>query len=348
MYSKNKIKNAGKIFKSKEQPSDEKLTEAIEILTYWRSIHGKMIEEFQDCLIKKSLEIDSNAIIAKRLKRAPSIAKKLRRLNHIQLSSMQDIAGLRVIVDSMAKVRKLVKALKSDGFSQELKNEDDYINNPKPSGYRGVHLVFTYRDENNPELDGLLVEVQVRTIVQHAWATAVETMGTYLNTQLKFNEGQQKWLKYFALTSSAFSYLENTNHLDKYSNLSEFETYSQALYEFKYNLIEEKLSAFSQISNVICEKDELNGKYNLVLLDIEKKNVTVKVFEPEDLDNANVEYTKLERQYNGNDNFQVALVSTENIQELSEAYPNYFLDTHLFMKKMAIIKRRLNKFKKSA
>lgn len=347
MYSKNQVRKAGKIFKSEEFIPEEKRKEANKILTYWRSIHGQMIEKFQDCLIEKSLKIDPEAIIAKRLKRTPSIEKKLKRLNHIQLTSMQDIAGLRVIVDSMVKLRKLVKALKANDFSQKLKSEDDYIVNPKKSGYRGVHLVFIYRDENNSELDGLLVEVQVRTIVQHAWATAVETMGTYLNSQLKFNEGQPKWLKYFALTSSAFSYLEKTNPLNDYLHFNEYETYRHAIYEFNYNKIDKKLKALSRISRVICETKELNGKYNLVLLDIEDKSVTIKVFEPEDLDKANIEYTDCEKEYGFDDNYQVALVSTQNIIELRDAYPNYFLDTHLFMEKMNLIKKRFNKMKKT-
>lgn len=348
MYSKSKIKYAGKIFKSLENKSDEDIKEAMQTLTYWRSIHGKMIEKFQECLVKKALQVDAKAIIAKRLKRTPSIVLKLRRLNNIQLSTMQDIAGLRVIFDSMPKVKKLVKELKSDGFIQVVKNEDDYIEKPKESGYRSIHLIFKYNDPIDKELDGLLVEVQIRTEVQHAWATAVETMGLYLNTQLKFNEGKPKWLKYFALTSSAFSYIENTNQVEKYKNLSEIDTYSQAIYEFKYNLIKEKLGAFSQVSKVICEKEELNGKYNLIVLNIKKSHVQIQVFEPSDLDNANIEYTKLESKYSDDDNYQVALVSTENIKELSVAYPNYFLDTHLFMMKMSIIKRRHTKLKNSA
>lgn len=345
MYSKNQIKKAGKVFKSFEDKTEDDIKEALKILTYWRSIHGQVIEKFQECLIKKALEIDSNAIIAKRLKRTPSIIKKLRRLNHIQLSTMQDIAGLRVVVNSMPKVRKLVKALQSDGFEQSLINEDNYIDNPKESGYRSAHLIFKFNAPDNAELNGLLIEVQVRTEVQHAWATAVEIMGTYLNTQLKFNEGKPKWLKYFALTSSAFSYIEKTNQVEKYKNLNEFETFSQALYEFKYNQIHDKLSTFSQVSKVICEKKELNGKYNLILLDIKKAHVNIKVFEPKNLNEANVEYTKLESKYADNDDFQVALVSTENVKELSVAYPNYFLDTHLFIRKMSIIKRRYNKLK---
>jgi len=348
IYSKNQIRKAGKIFKSKTIPTDEEIREALDILTYWRSAHGKVIESFQKEIVEIALEIDEESIIAKRLKRTPSIVRKLRRLNHIQLSTMQDIAGMRVIVKSMPKLRKLVRKLKSKNFNQELKNEDDYINSPKKSGYRGIHLIFKYNDPSNQELDGLLIEVQVRTEIQHAWATAVETMGTYLNSQLKFNEGKQKWLKYFALTSSAFSFVEKTNQVEQYSTFSEIETYNKTLYEFNYNLISEKLNAFSQVSKVICDKKDLNGKYNLVLLDIKKKNVQIEVFEPENLDEANTEYTKLEEKYNNNDNFQVALVSTENIMELRDAYPNYFLDTHLFMKKMSNIKRRYTRLKNIA
>lgn len=346
MYTRNQIKKAGKIFKGKEIPSKDELDLAINSLTYWRSIHGQILEEFEEKILSLAIEVDKNAIIAKRLKRTPSIVRKLKRLNHIQLNSMQDIAGLRIIVGSMYKVKKLVKILKSNKFSYELKIEDDYITNPKSSGYRSFHLIFKNNDKNNQELDGLLIEVQVRTIVQHAWATAVEIMGTYLNTQLKFNEGKQKWLNYFALTSNAFSLLENTNSVPQYSKLDEFETYSQSIYEFNYNLIAEKLKAFSHISNVICENKELIGKYNLILLNAKKKEIEIKVFESKDLEKANIEFTNLERKHISDDDIQVALVSTKNIQELRNAYPNYFLDTKMFMKKMSIIKRKLNRMKK--
>lgn len=345
MFTKSQIKKAGKIFKTKDISSRNDLDEAINSLTYWRSIHGQILEEFEDKILPLALDIDENAIIAKRLKRTPSIVRKLRRLNHIQLNSMQDIAGLRIIVSSMYKVRRLVKILKSDKFSYELKIEDDYITKPKSSGYRSFHLIFKNSNLENQELDGLLIEVQVRTLVQHAWATAVEIMGTYLNTQLKFDEGQQKWLSYFALTSNAFSFLEKTNSIPQYSKLSELETYKQSIYEFNYNLIADKLKAFSHISNVICDNMELVGKYNLMLLNVKDKEIEIKVFESKDLDNANIEFTNLERKHLNDENIQIALVSTKNIHELRNAYPNYFLDTKMFMKKMAIIKKKLNTMK---
>ena len=58
MHSKNQIRKAGKIFKSKTNPTKEEIDFALDILTDWRSAHGKVIERFQDCLISKAIEID--------------------------------------------------------------------------------------------------------------------------------------------------------------------------------------------------------------------------------------------------------------------------------------------------
>ncbi|MGZ2369417.1 hypothetical protein ACXR6G_06495 [Ancylomarina sp. YFZ004] len=347
-YSRNQIKKAGRIFKEKLEATETDILLAEDILTYWRTIHGKLIEEFQKDINEKVIEIDNTAFIAKRLKRSPSIIKKLKRLNNLQLSTMQDIAGIRVVVSSLSKVRKLVKSLKSGAFEEQFKHEDDYLASPKRSGYRGIHLIYKFKNEDIPELHGLLIEVQIRTSKQHAWATSVETMGTYLNSHLKFNEGKPKWLNYFALTSSAFAYIEKTNLVPQYSELSEFETYKRAIYEYNYNKIEESLEAYSVVSDIICDKKNSDKNYHLIILDVIKKKITISSFSIPELEKANEYYTSLEREFQNDDNMQIVLVSTVNVKELREAYPNYFLDTKEFIKNMHTIKRRYNKIKKSA
>lgn len=344
-YSKNQIKKAGKIFKEKLAASEEDNNFAAEVLTYWRIIHGQAIINFQDKIIENVFDVDDKAFIAKRLKRTPSIIAKLKRLNHIQLSTMQDIAGIRVVVSSLTHLRKLVKILKSDSFGHELKGEDDYLSNPKESGYRGIHLIYKYKDENVQELDGLIIEVQVRTHKQHAWATAVETMGTYLNSHLKFNEGKPKWLKYFALTSSAFAYIEKTKPVPQYNKLTEYETYQQAVYEYKYNEIKESLEAFSLVSNFICDETRKDHKYHLIILKIKERIVEISSYREDLLEDANKDYTEFEGKYETDSNVQIVLVSTDTIQELREAYPNYFLDTKEFIRNMKLIEKRFNKLK---
>ena len=163
-------------------------------------------------------------------------------------------------------------------------------------------------------------------------------MSTFLGTNLKFGQGQPKWLKYFALTSSAFSFLENTPQVPAYAHLDKKETYRQALYEFRYNLIEENLSAFTTAAQHITKKIEKSDFYHLLTLNIEKRVVNIKSFPKKEFDKANESYTLLERKYSKNNKFQIVLVSTESIKELQSAFPNYFLDTREFLTNMESIK----------
>jgi ppGpp synthetase/RelA/SpoT-type nucleotidyltranferase len=343
--SKSQIKKAGKILKHKESQSVEDVKWAEDALTYWRTIHGKVINDFHQIVQDKSKEINKDTFVAQRLKRSPSIIGKLQRLGNIQLTTMQDIAGVRAVVNDINEIRLLEKSLKESKIIHELISEDDYLECPKESGYRGIHLIYRYVDSEESESNGLLVEIQIRTKLQHAWATAVETMGTFLGTQLKFNEGQPKWLKYFALTSSAFSFIEKTNQVPKYTKLSQFETFEQTLYEFKYNEIEEKLKVYSLAADFICKKVDENKKYHLVVLDVKAKTVKIQSFEASQFDSANKRYTELERDSSNGNLKQVVLVSTESIHELRDAFPNYFLDTREFLKHMDLIRGQFNKMK---
>ncbi len=340
-YSKHKIRQAGKVFKGKRGATEDDIEFANNALTYWRTIHGKLILEIQTTIEELAMKVDDKAFVAKRLKRSPSIIAKLKRLNHIQLSTMQDIAGMRVVVSSIAKVKKLVKLLSEEYFDCELRGKDDYIERPKESGYRGVHLIYRYK--NDGELKGLNIEVQVRTQKQHAWATAVETMGTYLDSHLKFSEGKPKWLKYFALTGSAFAYMEKTSPVPSFSNYNEEDTYEMALYEYRYNEIENRLRAYTLVSKVICEEKYKDKKYHIVILDVKKKIVRLISFREKELELANEKYTQFERETD--ETKQIVLVSTESINKLKEAYPNYFLDTKEFLRNMRIIERRRNKIR---
>ena len=57
---------------------------------------------------------------------------------------------------------------------------------------------------------GLQIEIQLRSRLQHQWATAVETVGTFIGDELKSNRGDQGWLRFFALMSSAIALSERT------------------------------------------------------------------------------------------------------------------------------------------
>ena len=102
----------------------------MEILSYWRTSHASALEYAFDLLENITNKIDKYALLAKRLKRTPSIVNKLKRFNSkgMQLSTMQDIGGCRIILSNLKNVDRLIKTLKKERLF-ELRN--DYIRNPQ-------------------------------------------------------------------------------------------------------------------------------------------------------------------------------------------------------------------------
>lgn len=97
-YSKKQVNKAGDILRGYKRTYDEFLW-AKGVLTNWRSSHGYPMNTFQMTLRDKLKIIGANkAIVARRIKRTPSIVNKLRRFDSMQLARMQDIGGLRAVV----------------------------------------------------------------------------------------------------------------------------------------------------------------------------------------------------------------------------------------------------------
>jgi putative GTP pyrophosphokinase len=179
-YSKKHVSRAGSVLVEGGASSDER-SHAFGVLNHWRTCHAYPINTFQATLRSRLLKVCRSALVAQRLKRTPSIIKKLQLNPGMQLARMQDIGGLRAVVETVQQIRELESLFKKSRSSHELVREDDYISTPKDSGYRSLHLVCRYKSTSSPEYNGLCIELQIRTKLQHAWATAVETIGTFLD-----------------------------------------------------------------------------------------------------------------------------------------------------------------------
>lgn len=209
-FSKNQINKAGEILKDRENYDDVKIIWAEDVLTFWRTLHGYPINTFQATLRDKIKLLNKEALVAQRLKRAPSIISKLQRNENMLLSRMQDISGVRAVLKTIKDIRELEENYKKSKFKHELTGGKDYIQEPKSSEYRGIHLIYKYVNPTIESANGLKIELQIRTKLQHTWATAVETMGTFLDYSLKSSEGPQRWLDFFSMTSSAFAFFEKS------------------------------------------------------------------------------------------------------------------------------------------
>ncbi len=334
-YTKGEVNRAG------QQLLDKTLAEydsAKSILDNWRVCHIAPLNSFQKSLRLKLTKLDDDALVSQRLKRTPSILAKLKRNPKMLLARMQDIGGIRAVTKNMQKMRELEATYKKETKAFTIvQGGKDYIINPKASGYRGVHLVFKCRN-------GFSIELQIRTQMQHAWATAVETMGTFLNNSLKSSEGPDEWLEFFALASSAFAVLESTPRIPGHDHLSDQETFEKLLQMEKRLGVLNKLSGFRVVTRHISN-DKKKGRYHLITLDLDIMRANIQSYEAKYIEIASAEYSKKEAEISSGRNIQVVLVSSETINTLRKAYPSYFLDAELFAKNFTTIRKRLEKLK---
>ncbi|WP_316157880.1 DUF2188 domain-containing protein [Cupriavidus sp. BIC8F] len=337
-YSRTQVKRAGATLID-ETATKEDQEAAFVVLTNWRACHGYPVNTFQATLRTRLKRLGLNALVAQRLKRTPSILGKLQRNPSMDLSRMQDIGGLRAVLPDIKAVRALRDNYVAGTFTHELAGTDDYIAAPKASGYRGIHLVFKYNNPAVPEYNGLRVELQFRTTLQHAWATAVETIGTFLGQALKSSEGEDRWLDFFALTASAFAYLEASPLVPGYEHMDEESTFREVSERADHLEVRERLRAFAVAANKIAT-DNKPGNYHLIVLDSTQRTVTIKSFGKKRLDEANAAYAETERRIDSGESIQAVLVSAGNIDSLRKAYPNYFLDTKAFISLLDRIHRR--------
>ncbi|HCM9192733.1 TPA: RelA/SpoT domain-containing protein [Enterobacter cloacae subsp. dissolvens] len=333
-FSKGEINKAGQILRVKPDGKDglRNLFWALDVLNNLREMYVHPLNAFQTTLRRKMKVADAGAIASQRLKRIPSIIGKLQRSPKMQLARMQDLGGLRAVVSDIDAVRELEKSYLNNSYNRfrhVLTSHKDYIASPKDSGYRGIHLVYKYQGATNPHHNGLLLEIQIRTKMQHAWATAVETMGTFIGQSIKSSEADESWNDYFAVVASAFALMEGCNPVPRYSNLTKLETFKLVdNLTVKFGVID-KLLAFRVAVEDITKN---GGSYHLLVLDTASQNVQIKSFGIRRINEATTEYLEWEKKAEGNPYMQVVLVSTENVSNLKAAYPSYFLDAEEFIR----------------
>jgi (p)ppGpp synthase/HD superfamily hydrolase len=172
------------------------------VIDNWRACHAFPLNTFQMYLRSKTKQVDKQGIVAQRIKRLRAIELKLRLMPRLRLSQMQDIGGCRAVVRSVGAVVALHGLYRESQIKHRYLHHDDYIQTPRASGYRGVHLIYRYYSDKNPAYNGLKIEMQLRTRLQHAWATAVETVGAFKDQPLKSGLGDEQWLRFFALMGS--------------------------------------------------------------------------------------------------------------------------------------------------
>lgn len=114
------------------------------------------------------------ASISTRLKSMESIDDKLHRKNlPVSLISIEkelnDVAGIRVICGFLDDIYMLADCLLEQDDIRLIAKKD-YIKNPKPNGYRSLHLIIEVPIFLQKEKKYVKVEVQIRTVAMESWA----------------------------------------------------------------------------------------------------------------------------------------------------------------------------------
>ena len=148
-----------------------------DLMMYYRCAMMEVETKFKVLNEQFSTQYNRNPIetIKTRLKKPASIIEKIKRKN-IGFSmkaieeNMFDIAGVRVICSFQDDIYALEESfLKQDDI--ELIERKDYIKNPKPGGYRSLHLIIEVPIFLENEKRPMKVEVQLRTIAMDFWAS---------------------------------------------------------------------------------------------------------------------------------------------------------------------------------
>jgi len=153
------------------------LQEFNKLMAYYRCAIMEIETKFNVLNEEFSLQHDRNPIngMTSRLKKFTSIADKLERKNlpmtieNIE-ENLNDIAGIRVVCAFSDDVYMLANAfLAQDDIT--LIQKKDYIANPKPNGYRSLHLIVSVPIFLAKEKRVMKAEIQLRTIAMDSWAS---------------------------------------------------------------------------------------------------------------------------------------------------------------------------------
>lgn len=239
---------------------------------------------------------------------------------------MDDVAGCRLIFKSLDDLYAFRDSFHLARFNHKRRNPEDkdkydYIKFPKDTGYRGVHDVYEY-DVNSMvgrPLAGLYVEIQYRTLVRHAWATAVEVIGFITESQLKFQQGDTRHEDAMRMASEILSrahegfkgFLPNLSDRDLVSN---------------FLRLDKELGLLQFLRGLNAADRVVSSKRNAILIFSEGKPLEVKQYR--DAPDAIRALFELEKQMPERD---IVLVRADTSEDVRLAFKNYFSDARDFI-----------------
>jgi ppGpp synthetase/RelA/SpoT-type nucleotidyltranferase len=297
--------------------------EDLRVIDEWRAAHRGVLNTFQAILRNRTK--DTSIAVAQRHKRKRTIFDKLRRFPQMQLARMDDVAGCRLIFRRLKDLYAFRADFHQARFKHQRRNDldkYDYIKKPKETGYRGVHDVYEYdvNSEVGKSLAGLYVEIQYRTLVQHAWATAVEVIGFVTESQPKFQQGDRRYEQAMALASEILARAHESAK-GAYPDLSDRELVKEFL------ALDRELHLLRMLRGLNATDKAVSAKRNAILIMSASGELEVKMYR--EAPDALRALFELEKEMPDRD---IVLVRADTSDEVRIAFRNYFSDARDFIK----------------
>jgi len=299
-------KNIRKLIKDKKSPSPELLEQLQEYRTSFKSDLSSVFEVIANI----AKDIRSDTITAFRIKRIESILSKIKRQPTMSLGNMGDIAGCRILLYHDNSIPKLIETLRG---RFEVKYVNDYLQETKDDGYRGYHLYI-----ESPINPSKLIEIQIRTVKSHKWASMVEIIDILYN--LKIKEGQKHPdFERFLLQLSKIEELKFEEKKEVIKIDNKYKVHS------KFNEVFIK-------NNAKIRKDwfcHIGKKNNYFIIEVDKnKSSNISSFETyEQAEKIYFEKFKLENK----SNFVLTHIEKPNFKRVCIAYASYVLINHDYL-----------------
>lgn len=312
-------------------------TDVVNILYNWRFSHTYPIHVILLTLEKRAAEVDPTYIVASRVKRQESIAAKLSALRSrgLALSKVQDIGGCRVITRDVDSVRRIRDAYEGSRIRHKLWKVNDYIHSPKKDGYRSLHMVYEYRGRGTVSFNGMRIEIQLRTKLQHSWATAIETLETFFKRRMRALTGHPEWGRFMALVSSAIALEEGCPPVP--DTPATIEELKGEIRHLNSSLgVRTTFEGLVGLVRVTADPGQRPAAFYLLELHPASNQMSATPFYNQaDLPNATERLKQVEQQLRqtaqSDPGANAVLVTVRDVKQLPAAYPNYYLDAGAFV-----------------
>ncbi|MGA0595429.1 RelA/SpoT domain-containing protein [Enterovirga sp. CN4-39] len=339
-FSIDQVKRAGELLREDliwSADREPEIREVFRIANNWRESHALPMHRIRQFMTSRLRSASCTGLTAARLKRMSSVRKKLR-TQPTKLHRMQDLGGCRAILTSMDEVRRLLPTLR-ESERYRVYRETDYISSPKPDGYRCHHLMVEFRGEGSlAPFDGRRIELQVRSRLQHSWATAVEAVGLYRSEDFKGGSGDPQWRRLFALMSAELASVERCPEPadvgDAASRAAELRELNERLDAVE---VLERLRQTIRYAKTYLDP-LVRPDYFLVRFDPATRLVTIDYKYGAKVGTSSLNEAEL-RDEVGSVQSDTVLIEADRLEQLEQAYPNYFGDVHIFAQNLSDIAR---------